>query len=116
MFADSRIGPDFERADFGQSHAQLHRDGTLFGLLAEADHGLQRRVQVQVGIVRIELDHVAELVLGAHERTVQPERDGLVRDELQVVAIDLERRAFFAAARQRDRRCESSRPLPPMPM
>ena len=30
----------FERADFGEPRAQLHRDQPLLGLLAEADHGV----------------------------------------------------------------------------
>ena len=35
MFADTGVGPDLERTHFGQPHAKLYRDGTLFRLLAE---------------------------------------------------------------------------------
>ncbi len=99
VVADLRFAPRFERADLREPRAQFHRDQPLLGLLAEADDGVQRRVPVQVGVARGEFDHVAQLVVGARERTVEAERDRAVGDKLQRVVIDLDGRAFFGAAR-----------------
>ena len=65
------------------------------GLLAEADHGVERRVHVQLGVARRELHHLAELVVGARERTVQAERDRTVGHQLQIVAIDFDGRRLL---------------------
>jgi hypothetical protein len=101
MLADLRLGPDFERADFGEMRAQPHRHQPLLGLLAESDHRLQRRMLVQrrAGRGRGKFDDVARGIVGALERAVQPEGDRFVRDELQTFEIQRQRRAFFGAAR-----------------
>ena len=61
IVADFRFAPAFERADFGEARAQFDGDQALFGLLAEADDGVERGVDVKVGIGGVELQHLAEL-------------------------------------------------------
>ena len=102
VLADLRIAPGFERADFRQPRAQLHRYQPL-AAFAEANHGFERRVLMNL-FARGELDHFARLVVGARQRTDEAERDRLVGDQLQIFAIDFDRIAFFGAARHADRR------------
>ena len=42
-----RIGPDFERADFGELRAELHRHQSLAGF-SEAQYGVERGMQMQL--------------------------------------------------------------------
>ena len=44
------------------------------------------------------------LIFGAHERLIETERHGAVREQLQFIAIDFDRCSFFGAAWQSDRR------------
>src|SRR5579863_8419320 len=79
MLADFGIGPDFERADFGQLRAELDGHQAL-ARFAEAQNGVQRGVQMRLAVRRSvrEFDYIAGLVLGARTRTVEAERYRLV--------------------------------------
>ena len=106
VVADLGFAPRLQRPDLGEARAQLHRDQPLLGLLAEADHRVQRRVPVQLRIVRGELHHVGQFVSLPRERAVETERHRPVGHKLQRVVIDLHRRAFLGAARHQAHRRE----------
>jgi hypothetical protein len=78
--------------------ADFHRDQTLAGF-SEADDRIQRGMSVEAFVGGCELDYLARAIFGTGERAIEPERNGPVGNELQVGAIDFERRAFFGAAR-----------------
>src|SRR5581483_6009980 len=67
IVADLRFAPGLECADFREPRPDLHRDQALARFLAEADHGVERGVHVQLGIARGEVDHLAEFVVRARE-------------------------------------------------
>ena len=45
-----RLGPDFERPDFGELRAQLDRHQTL-ARFAESQHGVERSMQMQFALL-----------------------------------------------------------------
>ena len=92
ILADLRFGPDFERADFGEPRAELHRDKPLLGLLAEADHGVQRRVQVQIGSSAANSTTSPSLSSVRVSELYSRNDTGLFATSCNVAAIDLERR------------------------
>ena len=120
VVADLRFGPGFERPDLGQPRAQLHRDQPL--ARPSCRSGSRRSAaRACAGRHRPAANSTTspERVVGAGERAVQPERHRPVGHQLQALAIDFERGAFFGAARhQADgarlalraaRRCRCSR-------
>ena len=69
---------------------------------------MQRGVQVKVWIVHRKLDDLAEPIVGAHQRAVQPEGDRAVRHQLQRVVVDFADRARVCSAWH-----QAHRPQPP---
>ena len=67
-------------ADLGKARAQFHRNQPLLGFPSETDYRVQRRVHVEIGVAGGELQHVAQLVVGASEGTVETERNRPVGD------------------------------------
>ena len=107
MLADLRLSPDLQRPDLREPRAQLHRDQLLARALAEADHGVERRVRVHFLVLDLgwrELHHLAQHILGARERAVEPELHRTVGHQLQVLEIEIERGALFRAARHQAHR------------
>ena len=102
MIADLRIRPDLERSDFRELGAQLDRHQP-FARLPEPDDCIQGCMQMQVTVYRTgrKLDHVTQTVLGAGERTVQPEGHRLVRKQLQAPCVEVERLALLASTRHK---------------
>jgi hypothetical protein len=65
---------------------------------AEADHGVQRGVQVEVLIVGRELHDLPEPIVGADQRAVQAEGHRPVCHQLERRVVDLDHRPLVGAA------------------
>src|SRR5215468_8074630 len=97
MIGIDRLAPKFERAHFGETHGQTHRQFNLARLLAVAQSSDQRRVTMD--FVHIERHDVAVRVVTGG-RAVERESDGAVGERLEFPAFQVERSSLLSPARQ----------------
>ena len=74
-----------------------------FAQFAEPDHRIERRVQMQVRRLAFR-QNLPHRVVHPRERTVQAEGHGLVRHQVQILAVQFHSGSFFRAARDQANR------------